>query len=110
MFPLVTSTKTLTELPLFFISFSIFWTFSLKTYLLFLKNPPQLKEEGEARELIRQVQQNRKDQGLTLADKTEIIVLSWPSAFEKMILSSTASVSIKKGDIFKVLKVNENIK
>lgn len=65
----------------------------------------ELEEEGKARELIRQVQQNRKEQNLTLADKTKIIAPFWPVTFEKLILKSTASVSIEKGSDFKVLKV-----
>ncbi len=65
----------------------------------------ELAEEGRARELIRQVQQNRKTQNMTLADKTKIIAPDWPAAFEKEILKSTASVSIEKGPELKVLKV-----
>lgn len=68
----------------------------------------ELEEEGKARDLIRQIQQFRKEQGLTLADKTQVIVPSWPVSFETQILKSTASVSIVKGDEFKVLKIDEN--
>ena len=69
---------------------------------------PILKEEGEARDLIRLVQQNRKEQNLTLKDKTEIIAPSWPASFEKQILSSTASVSISSGIEFKVVRVKDD--
>ena len=65
----------------------------------------KLAEEGKARELIRQVQQNRKEQNMTLADKTKIIASEWPQKFEKLILTNTASVSIKKGPEFKVIKI-----
>lgn len=68
------------------------------------KITPKLQAEGEARDLIRQIQQNRKQQNLTLADKTQITAPVWPKEFEKLILSSTASVSIVQGE-FKVLKV-----
>ncbi|MCR4305773.1 MAG: isoleucine--tRNA ligase, partial [Candidatus Daviesbacteria bacterium] len=68
---------------------------------------PDLKAEGEARDLIRQVQSLRKEQGLTLADKTKIIVSDWPKTFEKQILKNTASLSIEEGTEFKVLKVDE---
>lgn len=64
----------------------------------------ELEEEGKARELIRQIQQNRKEQNMTLADKTKIIASGWPQTFEKEILRSTASVSIEKGPEFKVIK------
>ncbi len=66
------------------------------------KITPKLKEEGEARELIRQIQQLRKEQNMTLKDKTKIIAPSWPKAFEEQIISQTASVSISKGPELKV--------
>ncbi len=65
---------------------------------------PILKKEGEARELIRQIQQLRKDKNLTLADKTKIIAPSWPKDFENLILISTASISIVKGSLLEVMK------
>ena len=69
----------------------------------------QLAQEGEARELIRQVQQLRKEQNLTLADKTRIEAPNWPKAYEGMILLGTASVKISRGDKLKVKnKANEN--
>ncbi len=66
---------------------------------------PKLKEEGEARDLIREIQQQRKEQNLTLSDKTKIEVPTWPKAFEELILKSTASISISKGSSLKVSKV-----
>lgn len=69
----------------------------------------QLAQEGEARELIRQVQQLRKEQNLTLADKTSIEAPNWPKAYEGMILLGTSSVKISQGDELKVKKKeNEN--
>lgn len=65
---------------------------------------PELKEEGEARDLMRQIQQLRKEQNLTLADKTNIEAPSWPKAFESQILSATASAAIVKGSELKVTK------
>lgn len=64
-----------------------------------------LADEGESRDLIRKVQQIRKEQGLTLVDKTKIIAVSWPVAFEKLILKSTGSVSIEKGEELQASKV-----
>ncbi len=63
-----------------------------------------LKEEGEVRDLIRQIQQLRKELGLTLSDKTKIIAVSWPKAFEKQLLAGTASISIEEGSELKVSK------
>ncbi len=71
------------------------------------KITPALKEEGEARDLIRQVQQLRKEQNLTLVDKTKITAPSWPKDFEKQILVGTASVSIQKGNELSVIKVED---
>jgi len=73
--------------------------------ILDTKITPSLKEEGEARDLIRQIQQLRKEHNLTLADKTKIFVSDWPKNFEDLILKSTASISIAKGDQLKVEKV-----
>ncbi len=66
---------------------------------------PELQEEGEARELIRQIQKLRKEQNLTLADKTAVEAPSWPERFKSQILQATASVSIEKAAEFKVAKV-----
>ena len=71
------------------------------------KITPNLRQEGEARELIRQIQQLRKEQDMTLEDKTKIIAPSWPSSLEKMILIGTTSTSIIKGDRLKVMKVED---
>ncbi len=68
---------------------------------------PILKEEGEARDLIREIQQLRKEQNLTLADKTKIVAPTWPKVFEKQILASTASISLIKGEQLQVLKAED---
>ncbi|MEK7616821.1 MAG: isoleucine--tRNA ligase [Patescibacteria group bacterium] len=70
------------------------------------KITPALRTEGEARDLIRMIQQLRKEANMTLKDRTKIIAPSWPKAFEKQILSSTASVSIINGDILSIIKQN----
>lgn len=64
-----------------------------------------LKKEGVARDLIREIQQLRKEQNLTLADKTKVTAPSWPKDFEKQILVGTASIYIKKGEKLTVIKV-----
>lgn len=69
------------------------------------KITPELQREGEVRELIRQIQQMRKEQGLTLADKTEVEAPSWPKEFEEQVLKSTASVKISHGTELKIHKV-----
>jgi len=73
--------------------------------ILETKITQDLAEEGEARELTRQIQSLRKEMNLTLADKTKIEVLKWPKMYEKYILNSTASISIAKGKELKIFKV-----
>lgn len=65
---------------------------------------PKLAAEGQARDLMRQIQSARKELNLTLADKTKITATSWPKDFEKEILQNTASISIVEGSEFKVEK------
>lgn len=72
--------------------------------ILDTKITPELAKEGEVRELIRQIQQMRKEQNLTLADKTKITAPNWPKEFEDRILRATASLSIQQGDELKVVK------
>lgn len=70
---------------------------------------PKLKAEGDARDLIREIQKMRKEQNLTLQDKTVVEASGWPKDFEEYILQNTASVKISKGDALIVSKV-ENAK
>ncbi len=66
----------------------------------------ELAKEGEARDLIRQIQELRKEKNLTLKDRTKILAPSWPKDFENQILNSTASVSITSADKLEV-KIDE---
>ena len=74
------------------------------------KITPKLAEEGEARELIRKIQQTRKELNLTLSDKTKIYAPGWPKDFEGLILKGSASISLEKSDEFKVVKVTNETK
>lgn len=69
-----------------------------------IKITPELKEEGEARDLIRQIQQLRKEKGLTLKDKIELEMPYWPKGFESMILTGTAATKITKGVTLRINK------
>ncbi len=66
---------------------------------------PELREEGEARELIRNIQKLRKETGLTLKDKIEIFVSGYPKKFEELILKSTAAVKISQGNDLEIKKI-----
>ncbi|OGE18116.1 isoleucine--tRNA ligase [Candidatus Daviesbacteria bacterium RIFCSPHIGHO2_12_FULL_37_11] len=69
------------------------------------KITPMLEEEGRVRDLIRHIQQLRKDQNYTLADKTTVTAPDWPKNYEEQILKSTASITIVKGSELKISKV-----
>lgn len=71
------------------------------------KITPALKKEAEVRELIRKIQQLRKEQGLTLNDKIKIGAPSWPKNFEELILRSTASVGIAKSNTLGIVRVKK---
>jgi isoleucyl-tRNA synthetase len=64
-----------------------------------------LKEEGEAREVIRKIQQQRKEMGLTLKDKIKVELPEWPEKFTEMIKKSTATESLEIGSEFKIEKI-----
>jgi isoleucyl-tRNA synthetase len=61
-----------------------------------------LAKEGEAREIIRNVQKLRKQQGLTLNDLINLTLPFWPGEFENLILKSTHSKSLIKGKEVKI--------
>jgi isoleucyl-tRNA synthetase len=61
-----------------------------------------LKKEGEAREIIRNVQKLRKEQGLTLNDSITLTLPNWPKDFEDLIKKSTHSSSLAEGPEMKI--------
>ncbi len=69
------------------------------------KITPILEQEGEARDLIRKIQQLRKETGLTLKDSIEILTDKWPVEFEGMILKMTAATKISQSDSLQIKKI-----
>ncbi|HPT65976.1 MAG TPA: isoleucine--tRNA ligase [Candidatus Woesebacteria bacterium] len=67
---------------------------------------PELKAEGDARDLIRQIQSLRKENQLDLKDKIKIFAPDWPAKFEKEILSKTLGQSITKSENIKIEKIS----
>lgn len=57
-----------------------------------------LKKEGEAREIIRNVQKLRKESNLTLNDQIILTLPEWPKEFEELILKSTHAKTINEGE------------
>lgn len=68
------------------------------------KITPKLKAEGEMRELVRKIQEERKKLGTALDEKVEVILPDWPKNFEDEIKKRALVSSIKKGP-FKVERV-----
>jgi len=65
----------------------------------------ELKAEGEARKLTREIQTLRRKQNLKLTDKIIIHAPSWPKKWEKEILSRTGAKAIKKGGKLRVIRI-----
>jgi isoleucyl-tRNA synthetase len=62
----------------------------------------ELKEEGDARKLIREIQNLRKKQGLKLTDTIVIYAPCWPKKFEKEIREKTLATAIKNADTLSI--------
>jgi len=77
-----------------------------KTVSLDTKLTPMLKAEGEAREIMRSIQDARKELGTKLDEKVKVTLPSWPSAFEEDIKKKALAVSLSKGE-FKVERVEK---
>ena len=67
---------------------------------------PVLKAEGEAREIMRSIQDARKELGTRLDELVEVTLPSWPEEFEEEIKKKALAVSITKGE-FKVERVGK---
>ena len=66
---------------------------------------PELKEEGDARDLIRQIQSLRREANLDLKDKIKIFAPQWSQKFEEDIKSKTLAQSIEIADQLKIEKI-----
>jgi isoleucyl-tRNA synthetase len=62
----------------------------------------ELKDEGEARNLIRQIQALRKKEGLQLSDHIVVSVPIWPKSFEATIKEKTLAIEIRTGDTLSI--------
>jgi len=69
------------------------------------KLTPELKAEGEAREIVRNIQQARKEANTQLNEKINLELPSWPKKFTDYIKQKTLVKEIKKGKTLKVLKI-----
>lgn len=65
---------------------------------------PQLKAEGQAREIIRQIQIARKKANCDLSEQVIVQLPSWPIEHEAFIKSQTLATKLTKGKTLSILK------
>ena len=65
---------------------------------------PALKAEGQAREIIRQIQIARKEANCELIEKISVQLPDWPADFENEIKHQTLANKLVKGNELKVLQ------
>ena len=63
-----------------------------------------LVEEGNARDLVRNIQDLRKNEGLALDDKITVLAPSWPKDFEEVIKQETLAENIVESETLKIRK------
>ena len=73
--------------------------FSLDTNLT-----PELEDEGKARDLMRDIQGERKKQGLKPTDQVVVIAPSYPTSWESEIKAKVGAKSLSQGQVFSVTK------
>ncbi|MBI3384626.1 isoleucine--tRNA ligase [Candidatus Gottesmanbacteria bacterium] len=64
---------------------------------------PELKAEGEARELVRSLQEERKKLGSRIDEYVDLELPSWPEDYTDYIKKETLAKSLKKGE-FRVIR------
>ena len=67
------------------------------TVVLDTKITPELKAEGEARDIVRQIQEERKKLGTDLDEKVDVLLEVWPVKFEDYIKKNALVNSITRG-------------
>ncbi|HNP89621.1 MAG TPA: class I tRNA ligase family protein, partial [Candidatus Woesebacteria bacterium] len=63
-----------------------------------------LKEEGEARDIIRQIQEARKNVGCRLDEKVEVYFPNWPEKFTELIKKETLAIKIEKKETLEIIR------
>jgi len=69
------------------------------------KITPELRAEGEAREIIRIIQDKRKEQKVAFTDTIEVTLPQWPKEFEDYIKRKTLAQNLRKGNKVSIKKV-----
>jgi len=65
---------------------------------------PELKEEGEAREIIREIQEKRKEAGCKLDEKISVGLPSWPKRLEEDIKRKTLASDLYQANQLEIKK------
>lgn len=68
---------------------------------------PELREEGEVREIIRKIQKERKEIGCGLTQKVEVGLPSWPEGFENEIKKKTLVEKLYKAKSLEIKRCSE---
>ena len=68
-------------------------------------SPDLLEKEGQAREIIRQVQIRRKELGLQISDKIMLTLESWPEEFTGYIKLQTLAQALERGKSERIVKI-----
>jgi len=76
------------------------------TVKLDTKMTSELKAEGEARELVREIQVLRKKSGCKLDEKIVVYTPSWPKEFEDDIKNKTLAEKVKQGKELRIEKLS----
>lgn len=66
---------------------------------------PELQAEGDARGIVRQIQEERKKLGTNLDERINVVLPDWPKEFEEDIKKKTLIDDLSKGE-FKVVRKN----
>jgi isoleucyl-tRNA synthetase len=66
---------------------------------------PELQAEGEAREIIRKIQEERKKLGTALDEKVTVTIESYPESFVAYIKKKAMVAEMTKGESFSVTKM-----
>ncbi len=63
---------------------------------------PELVAEGKARDLVRDIQDARKEMGTGLDEKIVVYLPDWPESFADYIKKSTLATELRKGEVLRI--------
>ena len=66
---------------------------------------PELQDEGNARDIMRKIQEERKRIGTTLDEEIDVYLPDWPFKFGQEIKEKTLARKLIKSDKFEVVKI-----